>query len=268
MEARLRIGSVVSGRRQPYALTALREEGILRPAPNTSPSSPRYVEPTELLIDFLGIDFAKQPAVTAYLEKNGLPVKHAGRETCESRDAGIGIFDELANLALKFVGEEQVCHLREQYLGAVGFDDEYFTLDELRKLQHSIKDLTDKVSDALVRKALPKTDLLYVIEPAIKQTRLRVGYDHENVGRRRARIPVLEAVIPADFEVCLYLGILQLIIDNAPVRQCTFCHEFFQMKQRRSNRRFCDVVCKVKYFNAKRRHKREQAANAPSSAAA
>jgi predicted RNA-binding Zn ribbon-like protein len=268
MEARLRIGSVASGRRQPYALTALREEGILRPAPNTSPSSPRYVEPKELLIDFLGTDFAKLSAVTAYLKRNGLPVKHAGRETCESRDAGVVIFNKLADLALEFIGEEQVRHLREQYLRAAGFNDEYFKVDELLELQCRIKDLTEVVSSALVRKSLPQTNLLYIIEPAIKQTRLRVGYDHENVGSRRARIPVLEAVIPADFEVCLYVGVLQLLVEGAPIRYCAFCNKLFQMKQRRSNRKFCDVVCKIDYFNAKRRRKHEQAANAPPSAAA
>jgi len=268
VEARLRIGTVASGRRQPFALAALRQEGVLCPAPNTSPSSPRYVEPKELLIDFLGTDFAKLPAVTAYLKRNGLPVKHPGRETHDSGDTGVVIFDKLADLALEFIGEERLRHLREQYLRAAGFNDEYFKVDELLELQRHIKDLTDVVSSALVCKSLPQTNLLYVIEPAIKQTRLKVGYDHENVGARRARIPVLEAVIPADFEVCLCLGILQLIVDGAPVRYCESCNRLFQMKQRRPNRKFCDAACKVEYFNAKRRRKHEQAANAPPSVAA
>jgi len=89
---------------------------------------------------------------------------------------------------------------------------------------------------------------------------LTLKYEQESLNGKPVEMLSIEARSSSEFETCLYLGLLQLLLEGRAMRRCEQCGEPFYAEQRRVNRRFCDIVCKDAYSNERRRRKHELAA--------
>ncbi len=265
METVIRFGKVVSGYPRPPSLGVLKKTGRLEPSPGRGIKYGRSVEPKELLTDFLSLNLGEPEDVLAYLERNGVPTKCVGLDGYPEDYPEIIAFDELAHLARDCVPPERIANLRNGFLRAVGYGADFYTVRELKALQEKMGELARLVSKATANKSVPHRDQLGDISDGVESARLTLKSDFAEVRGKAVRVLILEASTWSDFEVCLHLGILQCLVEGTAVRQCQQCGQWFEMSERRPNRRFCDTTCKTAYFNTKRRRKHEMAAKSPPS---
>ncbi|MCH8160634.1 MAG: hypothetical protein IIB88_01940 [Chloroflexi bacterium] len=264
METLIRFGEITSGYLRPVNPVALRETGRVEPFPGAGVGQRgRLVEPKELLRDFLSINFQEPRDIEAYLERNGVPVKHWGRSGRQEDYPDIVAFNELAYLAREAVPENQIERMRTCFLRALEYGTEFYFIDELAELQREMRRLTDAISEPLAEKTVPNRYAVSNLNAGLSAGMV-LSLEPVKVGKKEVKALVLETQ-GWDFETRLCLGILQGILELTPIRQCHQCGRYFEMRQRRTNRRFCDFSCKYAWFNDKRRRKRELATQQPNS---
>lgn len=187
-----------------------------------------------------------------YLKTYGIPLRVAGNEHEPDEFERLAIFDELASA---IAGTARAEELRSRFVQAMHLTAEFFTVAELVDLQKRLAEIAEPLS-ASAKSGRPDEDTpirLGNLNHKLVEASLRVELATRPVSGHPRQIIELQTTRYTTFETCLWLGVLQFVIEERILRRCQACGIYFEMRQRRANRRFCTSACRERFHNDARK---------------